>query len=491
MCVLLQVSDESVDLWEKLTQENCQWNLLIGKLEDVSLLNIILGCKPVTTESRLPKLKHIFEDVSLKFILMKGRGSVSELVAKWLTSGGVDPELLVINDALYQGETDEELVINNKEIEQWQKEQIKNQQTFEHLNLLKNEFPYSLKASMLLCNMSWEYAVTWLKNVEDLANLEASVSCLKHIPEYNIKLGVSVLLWNTHLKMIFESCCKLMNKVGKLPKPKLCQQDTKFSDVQLVQFLEVCCQFLDYFMDTFQKCSNTQCTQLQYEPIFENGGRPLAELALQQNTVNYDLLHLHYQLSLALVLMGSFEVKHSKPLGSLFNTSVNSVFFSDITKECNLSFRNCDQKIIHSQTQFLYKIISASIESITINNGAIYATLHVNSMAKCVTLARMWNIEVDLLKRYQIIQLFTSGFDSLAEELLPSVTEKKELGPALLAIAGKRLAQFLASSTGLAEMIGALSPTLTSYLEVLVSKVSSYLLTLLTVVVLEWRMVFS
>lgn len=456
-------------MWEKLTQENCQWNLLIGKLEDVSLLNIILGCKPVATETVLPKLQHIFEDVSLKSVLMKGRGCVSELVAKWLTSGGVDPELLVINDVLHQDQTDE-VVINNKEIENWQRELIKSQQTFEHLNLLKNQFPYSLRASMLLCNMSWEYAVTWMKNIEDLTCLEAAVSCLKHIPEHNIKLGLSTLLWNTHLKMIFESCCKLLNKVGKLPKPKLCQQDTKFSDVQLVQFLEICCQFLDHFMDIFQKCCNTQSTQLQYEPIFENGGLPLAELALQQNIVNYDLLHLHYQLSLALVLMASFEVKHSKPLSSLFIASVNSVFFSDITKECNLSFRNCDQKIIHSQTQFLYKIISASIESITINNGVIFATLHVNSMAKCLSLARMWNIEVDLLKKYQIVQLFTSGFDSLAEELLPSVTEKKELGAALLAIAGKRLAQFLASSTGLAEKIGALSPALTNYLEVLVSK---------------------
>lgn len=459
-----------MELWEKLTQENCQWDLLIGKLEDVSLLNIILGSKPIFIDSKLPKLKNTLEDVSLKFVLEKGRGSVSELVAKWLTSGGVDPKDLVISDLAWCQDSSEELiVIDGREVTNSQIESIKNQQTFEHLNLLRNEFPYSLKASVLLSNMSWEYAVAWLKHIPDLVNLEAALSCLKHIPDVTIKQGLSTLLWNTHLKITFESCCKLMSKVGKLPKPKLCQQDTKLNDTQIVQFLEICCNFLDDFMDASQKCLKLERKQLQYEPIFENGGLPLTELALQQNNVNYDLLHLHYQLSLALLLMASFEIKHSKPLSSLFTTSANNAFFTDITKECSVAFHSSDQKTVSSRTQFLFKIISASIESITVSEGVVYSLTHVNSMAKCLILARIWSIEVDLLKRYQVVQLFTSGFDSLAEELLPSVVEKKELGPALLAIAGKRLAQFLAAATGLAEKIGALSPTLTNYLETLVS----------------------
>lgn len=448
----MQVSDDA-EVWERLTQENCQWDLLIGKLEDVSLLNIILGCKLKVVESKLPRLKYAFKDVSLRYILEKGRGSVSELVAKWLTTVGIDPELLVINDTLPE------------DAEQSKIDIIKNQQIFQHLNLLKDEFPYSLKASVLLCNMSWEYAVAWLKDVEDLGNLEAAYDCLSHIPEATIKQGLSTLLWNTHFKMVFESCCKLINKVGKLPKAKLCQQDTRLTDTQIIEFLEISCKFLDDFMDTAQKCFNLKKATLQYEPIFENGGQPLTELALQQNPVNYDLLHVHYQLSLALLLMATFEVKHSKPITNLFTANV---FFCDITKPLNVP-HSSDKKILNSQTQFLFKIISASIESITVNEGVIFSMTHVNSMAKCIHLARIWNVEVDLLKRYQIVQLFTSGFDSLAEELLPAVVDRGELGPTLLAIAGKRLAQFLASSAGLAEKMGALSPALTNYLDTLVS----------------------
>lgn len=261
-----------------------------------------------------------------------------------------------------------------------------------------------------------------------------------------------------------------LNFLPRLPKPKLCQQDTKLTDAQIVQFLKISSEFLHNFLDVLRREANAPRKQLHYEPIFENGGQPLTELALQQNPVNYELLHLHYELSLALFLMTTYEIKHSKPLNNLFTTSTNSVFFADITKRCNFNQHNStDERTLNSQTQFLFKIINASIETITVNNGVVFSTKHVSAMGKCVVLAQIWNVDVDLLRRYQVVQLFSGGFDSLAMEVLPAVVEKKEVGVPLLKIAGKRLAQFLASTEGLAEKMGVLSPALTNYLEGLVS----------------------
>lgn len=390
---------------------------------------------------------------------------MSELVAKWLTSTGVDPEDVLISDSL----SDEVIVIDSREVEKGRVEAIKNRQLFQRLNLLREEFPYSLKADVLLCNMSWEYAVCWLKNIEDLVVLEGAVLCLKRIADAHIKRGLLTLMWNTHLRVIFESCCKLMNKAGRLPKLKLCQQDTKLSDGQVVQFLGICCGFLDDFLDAARRVLNTPQKPLQYEPIFENGGRPLTELALQQPPVNYELVHLHYQLSLALVLMGTFEIKHSKPLNNLFGASASNAFFGDVTKKGTLHHHNSDERTLNSQTQFLFKIINASIESITVNDGVVFSAKHVGAMAKCLALAQIWNVDLDLLRRYQVVQLFSGGFDSLGEEVFPAVAERGELGPVLLTIGGKRLAQFLGSTTGFEEKIGALSPTLMNYLEGLVS----------------------
>lgn len=116
-------------------------------------------------------------------------------------------------------------------------EQVKSESVFKYLNLLKQQFPYSLEASSLLANMCWEYALAWRKKITNLENLAAVLKCLLSISDLNIQKGLFQLIWNTHLKIVMESSCKLINKVGKLPKDRLCQQDTGLSDKQITQFI--------------------------------------------------------------------------------------------------------------------------------------------------------------------------------------------------------------------------------------------------------------
>lgn len=253
------LEDENIEIWEKLSQENCEWMLLIGKLEDVSLLNIILSTKPCITDSEcctLPKLKYNPVDVSLKYILEKGKGIVSELVAQWLTTVGVTPESIVLNEETsctiekeYKEASNSAEVVDNIN---------KVQPIFEHLNIIKKQFPYSLEPSILLANMCWEYALAWQKELSEFLYLEAAIRCLEHIPQTHIKQGLYNLVWNTHLKIIFESACKLINKVGKLPKEKLCKQDTGLTDFQIVLFINTCTTFLDNFLDIVQQSYNTE-----------------------------------------------------------------------------------------------------------------------------------------------------------------------------------------------------------------------------------------
>jgi hypothetical protein len=57
----------------------------------------------------------------------------------------------------------------------------------------------------------------------------------------------------------------------------------------------------------------------------ESGPPSLAELALTQPTVNYDLLQLHYQLALALHMLASFTMHVRQPVTSLFDSVVSFV----------------------------------------------------------------------------------------------------------------------------------------------------------------------
>lgn len=46
-----------------------------------------------------------------------------------------------------------------------------------------------------------------------------------------------------------EVVAKLINKLGKLPKDRLCVQEVGLSDVQIVTFLQNCVTFLEIFID--------------------------------------------------------------------------------------------------------------------------------------------------------------------------------------------------------------------------------------------------
>lgn len=470
-------SEEDFEVWENLSQETCEWTLLIGKLEDVSLLNILLANEPICNGT-LPKLRHEKESVSLKYILEKGKGSVSELIARWLTSQGVTPKLLSLNEMHNQNS-----LLNEQSVSQQQEnvnplpilkedlEIITSELVFEHLNILRKQFPYSLNSNVLLTNMSWEYALSWQKDIQDIRKLEASLTCLNCITEPHLRTGLYNLIWNTHLKILFESCCKLIRKVGKLPKERLCKQDTGLTDFQMVSFISICTEFLNDFMDCLQESYNEEKINFNYEPIWEGDiGLPLTELAHNQyNIINYDLLLLHYQLSLTMQMIATFSIKQTKFVSSLFDPSVIPLFFTDLQQKVQITWHKTESRINAARVHFLCKVILVTIETVTINEGKVYSADHVKWMGKCLSLARLWNLDVDFLKRYQIVQLYINGFDVVAGELLPAVNDLNDLGPRLLEVAGKRLSQFLTSSPDLAEKIGAFSTTLTQYLETLVS----------------------
>lgn len=468
--------DTSTDLWEKLSQENCRWTLLIGKLEDVSLLNIILSNKPICDSCVLPTLFYDRVDISLKYILRKGKGSVSELVAQWLTSGGVGPEYIVVNEMCsVPNELENEASSRPESVEYsslpnaalMQKNLNVNQPVFDHLNILKKQFPYSIDSSAILANMCWEYALTWQKDMQNLLYLDAMIKCLQLIPNSYIKQGLYNMVWNTHLKQTFESTCKLVNKVGKVPKEILCRQDTGLTDLQIPLYIEFCTTFLDTFMDVLQQCYGSDKCVLRFENLWENGGVPLTELALQQSEINDSLLHLHYQLSLVIQVITTFGIKQTKPVPSLFDSLTINLFFTDLTQNTQVSTHSSEPKLLKSRLQFLLKVINASIETVRVTNDSVYSLDHVNWMAKCVSLASVWGIDTDLLRKNQVLLLYTNGFNTLAEEILPSIGNTEALGADILAIAGKQLKKLLMSSEDLTGKVVALSPSLSQYLETL------------------------
>ncbi|XP_022917832.2 rab3 GTPase-activating protein non-catalytic subunit [Onthophagus taurus] len=473
--VRLEKSEDDFEVWEDLSKEACEWILLIGKLEDVSLLNIILSNEKNKSVGDVPILKHEKEVISLKYVLQRGKGSVSELVAKWLTSSGLNPRLLPLNDQIINlnsfDENQSKDNINYVEIYGISEEdynRVKSEKIFEQFNILKKQFPYSLESDVLLANMCWEYAIFWQRDLEKINLLEACIRCISEIKNPKFKTGVYQIFWNTHLKQLFEIVCKLINKVGKLPKERLCRQDTALSDTQITQLTKIGTEFFDGFIISLEKSDESEDLILHHEPIWEEETTlPLSKLALNHSNANYDLVLLHYQISMCLYMMTTFQIKHTKFINNLFDPLVIPLCFIDLQQKVEISWHKSESKTNNSRMNFLMKLILATIETITVSDDNIYFTDHITWMGRCIKLARLWNLEVDKLRQYQVTHLYINGFDSLGEELILAVTDLGKLGPELLKVVGKRLQHQLSLSEVLGEKITAFSTAVTQYISTL------------------------
>lgn len=74
--------------------------------------------------------------------------------------------------------------------------------------------------------------------------------------------------------------------------------------------------------------------------------------------------------------------------------------YLDLQRQVDVNWNKTDIKINASRDQFLRKIITSSLETVTLDaDGQIYCKEHVEWMDKCLTLARIWNLDVDSLRR--------------------------------------------------------------------------------------------
>ncbi|XP_076636420.1 rab3 GTPase activating protein isoform X2 [Colletes latitarsis] len=482
--------------WENVTKDSCQFTLLIGNLEDITILDAIISQQPPTdTTTQFFALPYVKFDISLGSVLSRGKGSVSEIVAKWIASTGIDPSQLVdatdiefnqtqlTNDSLEitnfldeasnvsddsQQDSIKFSTIYNEFKNESEGNTVASKCILERIRLLKRHFPYSLTSSVLLANLCWEFAMSWNKDISQLNSLEAALSILRQIPMKHMRHGVCCLLWSVHIKKRMEAVAKLMNKLGKLPKERLCIQEVGLTDVQIVTFLLHCITFLEIFIDS-EVLEAGESTVVKLEEILEgciSGSQPFAALAISQPPASYYLILLHVQVANVLYMMAHFNLKVTKPLNNLFESVVQPYFFQTITDEVVLSWYR-DDKRDSVRTEFLCRIITASMDFIhqqTTDANTLSSTQAVQWMSRCQTLASIWKIKNDELRIHQVCQLYVNGFDQLAEEVVTAVNDVEKLGVKLVPIAGRRLLSYLSRSLDLLEEVARINPALTQYL---------------------------
>ncbi|KAG6438671.1 hypothetical protein O3G_MSEX000134 [Manduca sexta] len=463
------------EVWESVTKENAKWGILIGKLEDISILSIILMFKDTFKGESLPKL-HISEyDVNLKYIYTRGKGSVTELIAKWLCGMGVTPEAIIANELMevQASKAGQEVPSVNDDsdpafvfIENNRSSVDENPKIFKWLSLLRRQFPLSTMADYIIANMCWEYSMAWQKCMQNTAFLEAVIHCLTTLSDYFIRLGLFSIIWSTYIKHIFELTCRLVNKTGKLPKDPLSLQEVGFDNQVMIQFLSLTTKYLSCFQKYSSNTANQKKQTIQFERIWDESMPSLVEVAQHTKYVDDNILSLNYQISSTMHLQCHFNIKFLKPLDTLYDIDyqyiLEALTGNVLGRDINMK---ASEKVRNHRMKFLTKLIRAAVETIsTSDSNEPYKSYDceecVTWMKKIYSLAELWSIDEDFVIRQQAIALYHLGFDVLAENIITSAQKPELLLAPILAITTQRLKRSLERSSNQPEWIVTVPPHL-------------------------------
>lgn len=407
--------DEDSDVWESVTKENAKWGLLIGKLEDISILSIVLMFKDTFFGKSLPKLQPADYSINLKYVYTRGKGSVTELIAKWLCSMGVLPEAIVTNELMEihdsntedSEETDDDttyIFVENNRIYV-----DENPKIFKWLSLLRRQFPLSTSADYIIANMCWEYSIAWQKSFHTTELLDAVIHCLVNISDLHIKLGLFSIIWSTYIKHSFEVSCRLVNKIGRLPKDSFSLQDLGTDNASLLKFLELATKYLENFLKYAAITPNKEKHKIEFEKIWDESLPSLVEVAQNTKIVNNDILILNYQISCTIYYQCHFNLKFSKPLDTLYDIDyqyiLEALTGNVVTREINMK---ASEKLRNPRMKFLTKLIRSAVETISSESDCDGPDTTYNSeeftswIQKVVVLSELWSVDSDFMKCQQV-----------------------------------------------------------------------------------------
>lgn len=465
----------SLNDWEDLSMEMVEWNLVLWQLECLMPLSQLLSLLPPNGPGRQPKL-----EVSVKDLLDKGKGFVAELVANWFIGSGLplstievllkEQDKLIKTRELKSMEFDvdteiveDDLTVHDKKVTEELGEQ--DSATEEIRRLLKRvgeKFPHSMVGDSLFTNMAWELAATWHKTPDDTSMLSQAIAHIIRINNSHIRHGVSLMIWETWVCLYVQIASSLMEKVGRLPKDRLCRRDLGLSEHSLSLMFQAALGLLEQIMDANVVCEVEKPLVLSADRFWcsQEGSPALVELTIMQKMTCYDLVNHHYQLVSVLFLIAQHNLKAARAL-SCFDGKGRSILFKPLTT--SLTVGGCtDPAVDKARLSLLCRVITAAVASLpdTANPGQGVSS----SIRQAVDLGRAWGLYLDVLYRHHVCELYTSGFDSLAEEMLPMVTDGPSLGSQLVLLAGQRLHHLLANSPRTAHDLALISPTITEWI---------------------------
>lgn len=238
-----------------------------------------------------------------------------------------------------------------------------------------------------------------------------------------------------------------------------------FASFQIPDFITHCSKFLTVLRETLQ----SQIVELKFEDLLQDSNEPaLATQANRQPRANVELIELHSQLLEVILIISSLNVSVKGSMNTLFNETTRELLACDISKELSETFPRPDEVVSKSRKNFLHRTINIAVDLIRKDFENIYLTDFNMWIERVMLLSSKWTINQEELLKYQVVHLYTRGWDECAETKLNQVAQPSSMGKMLISITATRLNHFVKDNPDLYSRVLAVGSRISSYLEALV-----------------------
>ncbi|KAB7501716.1 Rab3 GTPase-activating protein regulatory subunit, partial [Armadillidium nasatum] len=432
--------------WEGCTMDITEWNLLLALLNKLKAVEKFYKS---LLSHEVARTSHLV-DYSVKTLKLKGKGYLSELIAKWFIESSLPIETIINIIKTEEMEREEE--------EESGREMETQESLLEQLQNLRVHFAESTKFDILLVNLSWELAATWKKSPNELRPLKDCIVALDYLTDAFIMHGVSSMMWETWIVRYVQIAAQLMEKVSRRPIDRLCIKEIGISEFNLETFFSLSKELLEIILQ-----GNTGC-ELGQPPLLEkddfwigvNSSSSLADVSVTQKITSRDLTHLHYQLLSVLILIVKYDMKNVKPY-SLFPERDRASFFKPLFSSWKMTSEEGREVVNSSQLAFLTRVVSAIVMSLPDSNISAQTPTPAG-LRDAVDLGKSWGVSVDAIRRHYVCELYSRGLDLMAEQALIMIRDGVMIGTQMINIGGKRLHHLLKSSQRSIELTALTTP---------------------------------
>lgn len=208
---------------------------------------------------------------------------------------------------------------------------------------------------------------------------------------------------------------------------------------------------------------------LKFEELLQDGAEPaLATRANKQPRANMEIIELHSELLEVMLIVSSLNVNVKGSMNSLFNEASRELLACDISKELAETIPRADEVVHKARKHFLHRTINVAVDLIRKDFQDIFLNDFNMWIEKVILLSTKWTLSQEDLLKYQVVQLYTRGWDECAEVKLNQIEQPSTMGKTLISITGTRLNNFVKDRPELYSRVLAIGTRVSSYLETLV-----------------------